>query len=41
MKILIVDDHVLIRQALRSVLTQLREDATVLEAGDSRELPTL
>jgi len=41
MKILIVDDHVLIRQALRSVLTQLREDATVLEAGDSREATNL
>ena len=41
MKILIVDDHVLIRQALRSVLTHLREDATVLEAGDSREATNL
>jgi DNA-binding NarL/FixJ family response regulator len=41
MKILIVDDHVLIREALRSVLKQLREDATVLEAGDSREATRL
>lgn len=37
MKILVVDDHVLIREALRGVLKQLKEDATVLEAGDSRE----
>ena len=36
MKILVVDDHVLIRDALRSVLKELRGDITVLEAADSR-----
>lgn len=34
MKILIVDDHVLIREALRGVLEQLAPDATLLEAWD-------
>jgi DNA-binding NarL/FixJ family response regulator len=34
MKILVVDDHALIREALHSVLKELRQDATVLEAGD-------
>jgi DNA-binding NarL/FixJ family response regulator len=34
MKILIVDDHVLIREALRSVLQELKGSATVLEASD-------
>jgi DNA-binding NarL/FixJ family response regulator len=34
MKVLVVDDHVLIREALRSVLRELSEDATVLEAPD-------
>jgi DNA-binding NarL/FixJ family response regulator len=37
MKILVVDDHVLIREALRSVLKELKGDATVLEASDSRQ----
>jgi DNA-binding NarL/FixJ family response regulator len=38
MKILIVDDHVLIREALRGVLRDLKgEAAVVLEASDSRE----
>jgi len=37
MKILIVDDHVLIREALRGVLNQLKPDATVLEAADCRQ----
>jgi DNA-binding NarL/FixJ family response regulator len=37
MKILLVDDHVLIREALRGVLQQLKPDATVLEAPDSRQ----
>jgi DNA-binding NarL/FixJ family response regulator len=41
MRILVVDDHVLIREALRSVLKQLRETATVLEASDSREATRL
>jgi DNA-binding NarL/FixJ family response regulator len=34
MKILVVDDHVLIREALRSVFIELQADATVLEAHD-------
>jgi DNA-binding NarL/FixJ family response regulator len=34
MKILVVDDHLLIREALRGVLKELRSDAVVLEASD-------
>jgi len=34
MKILVVDDHVLVRDALRSVLTQLRRDASIFEAAN-------
>ncbi|SDR44392.1 two component transcriptional regulator, LuxR family [Rhizobiales bacterium GAS113] len=34
MKILVVDDHVLIREALRNVFVELQADATVLEAPD-------
>ncbi len=37
MKILVVDDHVLIREALRGVLSELKGDAVVLEASDSRQ----
>jgi DNA-binding NarL/FixJ family response regulator len=37
MKILVVDDHVLIRDALRGVLKELKDDITVLEAADSRQ----
>jgi DNA-binding NarL/FixJ family response regulator len=37
MKILLVDDHVLIRDALRGVLKELIDDATVLEASDCRQ----
>jgi DNA-binding NarL/FixJ family response regulator len=37
MKILIVDDHALIREALRGVLKELKGEATVVEASDSRE----
>src|SRR6516164_8298094 len=37
MKILVVDDHVLIREAMRGVLRELKGDAAViLEASDSR-----
>jgi len=36
MKILVVDDHALIRDALRGVLKELK-DATVIEAADSRQ----
>jgi DNA-binding NarL/FixJ family response regulator len=37
MKILVVDDHVLIREALRGVLKELKGDAVVLEASDCRQ----
>lgn len=33
MKILVVDDHVLIREALRGVLKELKRDAVVMEAA--------
>ena len=37
MKILVVDDHLLIREALRGVLKELKSEATILEAPDSRQ----
>ncbi|HEY2231334.1 MAG TPA: response regulator transcription factor [Xanthobacteraceae bacterium] len=37
MKILAVDDHVLIREALRGVVKELKDDATFLEASDCRQ----
>lgn len=37
MKILVVDDHVLIREALRGVLKELKRDAVVMEAGTCRQ----
>jgi len=37
MKILVVDDHALIRDALRGVLKELKDDAAVVEAADSRQ----
>ena len=38
MKILVVDDHALIREAMRGVLRELRgEAAVILEASDSRQ----
>ena len=37
MKILVVDDHALIREALRGVLKELKGDATVIEAPDWRQ----
>lgn len=37
MKILVVDDHVLIREALRGVLRELESDATIGEAADSHQ----
>src|SRR6185436_11721922 len=37
MKVLVVDDHVLIREALRGVLKELKDDATIVEASDARE----
>ncbi len=36
MKFLIVDDHALIREAMRSVLLGLRSDSSVLEAADAQ-----
>jgi DNA-binding NarL/FixJ family response regulator len=36
MKVLVVDDHVLIREALRGVLKELKGDAVILEAPDAR-----
>lgn len=36
MKILIIDDHALIREALRGVLKELKSDAVVSEAADWR-----
>jgi DNA-binding NarL/FixJ family response regulator len=36
LKILVVDDHALIRTALRGVLGELHRDVTVLEASDCR-----
>jgi len=37
MKILLIDDHVLIRQAMQGVLRKLKRDAVVLEATNSAE----
>jgi DNA-binding NarL/FixJ family response regulator len=37
MKVLLVDDHVLIRDALRGVLRELTDDVTILEAADCRQ----
>lgn len=37
MKILLVDDHVLLREALRGALKELEGEAAILEASDSRE----
>lgn len=37
MKILVVDDHVLIREALHGVLKELRPGCTVFEASDCRQ----
>jgi DNA-binding NarL/FixJ family response regulator len=35
MKILVVDDHGLVREALRGVLMELRADATIIEASNA------
>lgn len=37
MKILVIDDHALIREAVRSVVKELVRDATVVEASDWRQ----
>lgn len=41
MKILIVDDHPLIREGLRGILSQFEKDVTVLEAGTASAALTL
>jgi Response regulator containing a CheY-like receiver domain and an HTH DNA-binding domain len=37
MKILVVDDHALIREALRGVLQELKPEAGVIDASSCRE----
>lgn len=37
MKVLVIDDHVLIREALRSVLGDLKRDVSLVEASDWRQ----
>jgi DNA-binding NarL/FixJ family response regulator len=37
MKILVIDDHALIREALRGVLKKVRRDAVVLDAADGTQ----
>jgi DNA-binding NarL/FixJ family response regulator len=37
MKVLLVDDHVLVREAMRGVITQLQPDASVMEAATCRD----
>ena len=41
MKFLLIDDHVLIREALRGILKELRRDAAVLEAATCRQAEQL
>src|SRR5262245_44649722 len=41
MKFLVVDDHALIREAMRSVLKELCDDATILEAASARQAADL
>jgi DNA-binding NarL/FixJ family response regulator len=41
MKVLVVDDHVLIRDAMRGVIIELQHDAVVLEAGTCTEAMSL
>ena len=37
MKILVIDDHVLIREALRGVLKELNRDAFLFDASSSEQ----
>jgi CheY-like chemotaxis protein len=37
MKVLVIDDHVLIRDALRGVLKEVNDDAVIVEASDCRQ----
>jgi DNA-binding NarL/FixJ family response regulator len=41
MKILVVDDHALIREAMRGALKELDGEVVILEASDSREAMAL
>jgi DNA-binding NarL/FixJ family response regulator len=41
MKILVCDDHALIREAMRGVLRELVPDASVIEASDGRQMTRL
>lgn len=41
MKVLIVDDHALIREAMRGVIVELQGDAVVLEAGSGNQAMSL
>jgi DNA-binding NarL/FixJ family response regulator len=41
MKVLVVDDHALIREALRGVLKELKDDVAVFEAADYRQATRL
>ena len=36
MKILVIDDHVLIRESLRGVLSELKPEAAVVETTNAR-----
>jgi DNA-binding NarL/FixJ family response regulator len=37
MKVLVVDDHALIREALRGVLKELKDDAAIIEASNAQQ----
>ena len=41
MKVLVVDDHALIRDALKGVLSELRPGINVLEAADCKQAMSL
>ena len=41
MKVLVCDDHALMREAMRGVLKELAPDACVIEAADGRQMTTL
>lgn len=41
MKVLVVDDHALIREAMRGVIVELQSDAVVMEAGSGSQAMSL
>jgi DNA-binding NarL/FixJ family response regulator len=41
MRVLVCDDHALLREAMRGVLKELVPDASVIEAADGRQMATL